>query len=110
MEEEKKFKKYIYVSPAKRVDVENVCAKNKIFLQMAFINTYSFNKLFQDGFKNLNGADYLFLDLNAFTNSNKNNQDLVMGLALIRKMYKKLKIIIIAEGYKAGNILLRKNI
>lgn len=110
MGEDKKFKKYIYVSPTKRADIEEICNENKIFLQMSFINTYNFNNLFQEGFKNLNGADYLLFDLNSVVNSTKNSQDIVTGLTLMRKMYQDLRIIIIAEGYKIGNTLLRKNL
>ena len=108
MENIKKFKKYIYVSSKKQVELEEMCKQKSIYLQIAFINTYNFGTLFQDGLKNLNGVDYLFLDVNAIVDSIKNSQDIIYGLTLMRKMYPELRIIIIAEGYKTGDTLLGK--
>ena len=109
MDKLKKFKKYIYVSTKKRIEIEEICSKKKIYLQMAFINTYDFNVLFQEGLRNLNGVNYLFLDLESVINTTKNNQDIILNMTLIRKMYTDLRIIVLAEGYKAGNTLLRQN-
>ena len=56
--------------------------------------------------RNLNSVDYLILDLSAFTQLT-DDDEIISKIVLIRRLYK-LRIIIIAEGYKHGNILLGK--
>lgn len=106
MKDLREYKKYVYVSNKKRPEIEELCNERSIYLQLSFINTYDFNKLFLEGLKNLNGVDFLFLDLAAIVNTTKNNQDITVNLTLMRKMYRNLRIIIIAEGYKTGDSIL----
>ena len=60
----------------------------------------------QTELRNLNSVDYLILDLSAFTQLT-DDDEIISKIVLIRKLYK-LRIIIIAEGYKHGNMLLGK--
>lgn len=108
MEKIQSIKRYIYVSSKKREKLEKMCKEQGIYEQISFINTFECNYLFQSGLKNLNGVNYLFLDLSAIVNPSKNSQYIVSNLVLIRKMYPQIRIVIIAEGYKVGDPLLGK--
>ena len=106
MEEIKKYKKYIYISKKIRPQIEEYCANNNITLVTRFINEYNLEKFMQTELRNLNNIDYLIIDLNAIENLTSDDE-IISKITLIRKMYN-LRIIIIAEGYKHGNILLGK--
>ena len=104
MEEPRKFKKYIYISKEVKPDIEDYCTKNNITLVTRFINEYNLGKFMQTELRNLNSVDYLILDLSAFTQLT-DDDEIISKIVLIRRLYK-LRIIIIAEGYKHGNMLL----
>ena len=106
MEEPRKFKKYIYISKEVKPDIEDYCTKNNITLVTRFINEYNLGKFMQTELRNLNSVDYLILDLSAFTQLT-DDDEIISKIVLIRRLYK-LRIIIIAEGYKHGNMLLGK--
>lgn len=106
MEEIKKYKKYIYISKKIQPQIEEYCANNNITLVTRFINEYNLEKFMQTELRNLNNIDYLIIDLNAIENLTSEDE-IISKITLIRKMYN-LRIIIIAEGYKHGNILLGK--
>lgn len=106
MEEIKKYKKYIYISKKIQPQIEEYCANNNITLVTRFINEYNLEKFMQTELRNLNSIDYLIIDLNAIENLTSDDE-IISKITLIRKMYN-LRIIIIAEGYKHGNILLGK--
>lgn len=101
-----RFKKYIYISKEPRAIIENYCKEQKINLVMRFINEYNLKKFLETELRNLNGVDYLIIDLQAIINSTSENE-IVSAIELIRRMYN-VRIIIIAEGYREGNVLLGK--
>ncbi len=105
MEEQMNFKKYIYVSPIVQVDIENIMQENNIIQTIRFINTYDIGVFFRSELKNLKGINYLILDLASFETSK--DDDIIMAIKLIRQKYN-ARIIIIAKGYKQGNLLLGK--
>jgi len=105
MEDNYTFKKYIYVSPNIRADLEDIMSEKKIYQAIRFINTYNIEIFLRTELKNLKGIDYLILDLAAF-NTSKDNE-IIDCLKLIRQKYD-LRIIIIAEGYKQGDFILGK--
>lgn len=106
MDEPRKFKKYIYISKEVKPSIEDYCTKNNITLVTRFINEYNLGKFMQTELRNLNSVDYLILDLSAFTQLT-DDDEIISKIVLIRRLYK-LRIIIIAEGYKHGNMLLGK--
>lgn len=106
MEEIKKYKKYIYISKKIRPEIEEYCSNKNITLVTRFINEYNLEKFMQTELRNLNSVDYLIIDLSAISNLTPDDE-IISKITLIRKMYN-LRIIIIAEGYKYGNILLGK--
>ena len=71
---------------------------------MRFINEYNLKKFLETELRNLNGVDYLILDLQAITNTTS-EEEITSSIELIRRMYN-VRIIILAEGYKEGNVLL----
>lgn len=106
MEEIKKYKKYIYISKKVQPEIEEYCMNNNITLVTRFINEYNLERFMQTELRNLNNIDYLIIDLNAISNLTTDDE-IITKITLIRKMYN-LRIIILAEGYKYGNILLGK--
>lgn len=106
MEEIKKYKKYIYISKKVQTEIEEYCMNNNITLVTRFINEYNLERFMQTELRNLNNIDYLIIDLNAISNLTTDDE-IITKITLIRKMYN-LRIIILAEGYKYGNILLGK--
>ena len=106
MEEVKKYKKYIYISKKVQPIIEEYCNKNNITLVTRFINEYNLEKFIQTELRNLNSVDYLIIDLNAIERLTEDNE-IISKITLIRRMYN-LRVIILAEGYKHGNILLGK--
>ena len=103
---ENSFKRYIYVSTENRPIIEDVCKEKGIILTTRFLNEYDLSKFMQTELRNLNFVDYLMLDLKSFIKMTKEDE-IIRKLTLIRKMYNS-RVIIIAEGYKQGNILLGK--
>ena len=106
MEEIKKYKKYIYISKDVQIELENYCIENNITIVTRFINEYNFEKFMQTELRNLNNIDYLVIDLQAVEKLTSEDE-IISKITLIRKMYN-LRIIILAKGYKFGNILLGK--
>ncbi|MBP3595915.1 MAG: hypothetical protein J6J60_00725 [Clostridia bacterium] len=106
MEETKKYRKYIYISKKVQPIIEEYCNNNNITLVTRFINEYNLEKFMQTELRNLNSVDYLIIDLNAVENLTEDNE-IISKITLIRRMYN-LRVIILAEGYKHGNILLGK--
>ena len=104
MEENRLYKKYIYISKEPRVIIEDYCKEHRINLVMRFINEYNLKKFLETELRNLNGVDYLILDLQAITNTTS-EEEITSSIELIRRMYN-VRIIILAEGYKEGNVLL----
>lgn len=104
MESDRLYKKYIYISKEPRAIIEEYCKEHSINLVMRFINEYNLKKFLETELRNLNGVDYLIIDLQAIINSTSENE-IVTSIELIRRMYN-VRIIIIAEGYKEGNVLL----
>lgn len=102
----KKYKKYIYISKEVRAELEDYCISKNITLVTRFINEYNLEKFVQTELRNLNSIDYLIIDLNAIEKLTS-DEEIISKITLIRKMYN-LRVIIIAEGYKYGNILLGK--
>lgn len=100
------FKKYIYISTVNRPIIEDICKEKGINLITRFLNEYNLSKFMQTELRNLNFTDYLILDLKAFNKLTK-DEEIIKKLTLIRKMYN-LRLIILAEGYKQGNVLLGK--
>ena len=106
MEEIKRYKKYIYISKKVIPELEEYCMKNNITLVTRFINEYNLEKFMQTELRNLNSIDYLIINLQAIENLTSDDE-IISKITLIRKMYN-LRIIVIAQGYKHGNILLGK--
>ena len=106
MEETRKFNKYIYISKEVKPIIEDYCSQNNITFVTRFINEYNLEKFMQTELRNLNFVDYLIIDLRAIENLT-DDDEIISKITLIRKMYK-LRVIIIAEGYKHGNVLLGK--
>jgi len=104
MENDRLYKKYIYISKEPRAMIEEYCKENRINLVMRFINEYNLKKFLETELRNLNGVDYLIIDLQAIINSTPENE-IASSIELIRRMYN-VRIIILAEGYKEGNVLL----
>lgn len=104
MESDRLYKKYIYISKEPQAIIEEYCKEHSINLVMRFINEYNLKKFLETELRNLNGVDYLIIDLQAIINSTSENE-IVNSIELIRRMYN-VRIIIIAEGYKEGNVLL----
>ena len=103
---ENNFKRYIYISTENRAIIEDICKEKGMILATRFINEYDLSKFLQTELRNINFIHYLILDLNSFTKLTKEDE-IIKKLTLIRKMYNS-RVIIIAEGYKQGNILLGK--
>lgn len=106
MKEIKKYKKYIYISKNIQPIIEEYCMKENISLVARFINEYNLEKFMQTELRNLNNINYLIIDLSALVNLTTEDE-IISKITLIRKMYD-LRIIIIARGYKQGNVLLGK--
>lgn len=106
MEETRKYKKYIYISKNIQPSIEEYCNKHNITLVTRFINEYNLGNFMQTELRNLNNIDYLIIDLKAIENLTEDNE-IITKITLIRKMYN-LRIVILAEGYKCGNLLLGK--
>ena len=106
MEEKRKYKKYIYISKNIQPLIEEYCSNHNITLVTRFINEYNLEKFMQTELRNLNSVDYLIIDLKAIENLTEDDE-IISKITLIRKMYN-LRVIIMAEGYKYGNILLGK--
>lgn len=104
MEENILYKKYIYISKEPRAIIEEFCKEHKINLVMRFINEYNLKKFLETELRNLNGIDYLIIDLQAITNLTSESE-IATSIELIRRMYN-VRIIILAEGYKEGNVIL----
>ena len=108
MEDEKKsYKSYVIISQAKQNLIENIARELIITQRLSYTNEYNLLDLLHTELKNLNSVDFLVLDLNAFTRLTK-EKDFMSAIRSIRSMYSSLRIIIIAEGYKQGNVLLRE--
>ena len=103
---ENNFKRYIYISTQNRAIIEDICKEKGMILATRFINEYDLSKFLQTELRNINFIHYLILDLKSFTKLTKEDE-IIKKLTLIRKMYNS-RVIIIAEGYKQGNILLGK--
>ena len=106
MEDLKKYKKYIYISKEIQPLIEDYCTKKNITLVTRFINEYNLEKFMQTELRNLNSVDYLIIDLKAINNLTEDNE-IISKITLIRRMYN-LRVIILAEGFKHGNVLLGK--
>lgn len=106
MEKMKKYKKYIYISKNIQPIIEEYCSNNSITLVTRFINEYNLEKFMQTELRNLNDVEYLIIDLKAIENLTTDDE-IVSKITLIRKMYN-IRIIILAEGYRYGNLLLGK--
>ena len=104
MENDRLYKKYIYISKEPRAIIEEYCKERRINLVMRFINEYNLKKFLETELRNLNGVDYLIIDLQAIINTTPENE-IASSIELIRRMYN-VRIIILAEGYKEGNVLL----
>ena len=104
MENDRLYKKYIYISKEPRAIIEEYCKEHRINLVMRFINEYNLKKFLETELRNLNGVDYLIIDLQAITTSTSEDE-ITSSIELIRRMYN-VRIIILAEGYKEGNVLL----
>ena len=104
MEIDRLYKKYIYISKEPRAIIEDYCKEHRINLVMRFINEYNLKKFLETELRNLNGIDYLIIDLQAITNITS-EEEITSSIELIRRMYN-VRIIILAEGYKEGNVLL----
>lgn len=104
MESDRLYKKYIYISKEPRAIIEEYCKEHRINLVMRFINEYNLKKFLETELRNLNGVDYLIIDLQAIINATPENE-IASSIELIRRMYN-VRIIILAEGYKEGNVLL----
>ena len=100
MENDRLYKKYIYISKEPRAIIEEYCKEHRINLVMRFINEYNLKKFLETELRNLNGVD----DLQAITISTSEDE-ITSSIELIRRMYN-VRIIILAEGYKEGNVLL----
>lgn len=103
---ENNFKRYIYISTENRAIIEDICKEKGMILATRFINEYDLSKFLQTELRNINFIHYLILDLKSFTKLTKEDE-IIKKLTLIRKMYNS-RVIIIAEGYKQGNLLLGK--
>lgn len=106
MEKIKKYKKYIYISKKIQPIIEEYCSNNSITLVARFINEYNLEKFMQTELRNLNDVEHLIIDLKAIE-SLTTDDEIVSKITLIRKMYN-IRIIILAEGYRYGNLLLGK--
>ena len=104
MEMNRLYKKYIYISKEPRAIIEDYCKEQRINLVMRFINEYNLKKFLETELRNLNGVDYLIIDLQSITNTTSEDE-ITSSIELIRRMYN-VRIIILAEGYKEGNVLL----
>jgi len=104
MENDRLYKKYIYISKEPRAIIEEYCKEHRINLVMRFINEYNLKKFLETELRNLNGVDYLIIDLQVIINTTPENE-IASSIELIRRMYN-VRIIILAEGYKEGNVLL----
>ncbi|MDO5556499.1 MAG: hypothetical protein Q4G09_07940 [Clostridia bacterium] len=100
------YKKYIYISTQTRPIVEEICKEKNVNLIIRFINQYNLGSFMQTELRNLNYTDYLILDIKSIIKLT-DEEEIIRRLTLIRRMYN-LRIIIIAEGYKSGNVLLGK--
>lgn len=104
MENDRLYRKYIYISKEPRAIIEEYCKEHRINLVMRFINEYNLKRFLETELRNLNGVDYLIIDLQAIINSTPEDE-ITSSIELIRRMYN-VRIIILAEGYKEGNVLL----
>lgn len=104
--QERTYKKYVYISDKIQAEIEEIAKENRITLTNRFINQYNFEKMLQTELRNINGINYLLIDLKSIVDVTSDEQ-IISCLKLIRKMYD-VRIIIIAEGYKQGNVLLGK--
>ena len=68
MEENKRYKKYIYISKQVQPIIEKYCIDNNITLVTRFINEYNLEKFMQTELRNLNSIDYLIIDLKSIEN------------------------------------------
>ena len=105
MEEELNFKRYIYVSTEIQAEIENIMQEKSIVQRARFINSYDIGVFFRTELRNLKGVTYLILDLASFTSSDE--RDIIQAIKLIRQKYD-CRVIIIARGYRQGDILLGK--
>lgn len=104
--QERIYKKYVYISDKIQAEIEEIAKENRITITNRFINQYNFEKMLQTELRNINGINYLLIDLKSIVDVTSEEQ-IINCLKLIRKMYD-VRIIIIAEGYKQGSVLLGK--
>lgn len=105
MEEDFNFKRYIYVSTEIQAEIENIMQERSIVQRARFINAYDIGVFFRTELRNLKGVTYLILDLASFASSDE--RDIIQAIKLIRQKYD-CRVIIIARGYKQGDLLLGK--
>jgi len=97
----------IYVGLERCDPLENITKEedNNLVIIQRFLNSYNITNFFQNDLKALNNIKYLVLDLKAFTNSST-DAEIVQALDRQRQLYKNVRFIIIAQGYKKGNVIL----
>lgn len=105
--EKKTYKQYALIAATKQYLIETIARNLSITPRITYTNEYDLFTLVKTELKNLNGVDFLILDLNAFTRLTK-EKDFILAVRHLRVSYPSLRIVIIAEGYKSGNTLLRK--
>lgn len=103
----KNYKSLIYVSVQENVIIEQMARERVYTLSGKFINEFNFIEFIQKAARNLNGVNFFILDINSFTRLTK-DKDFIAQIRLIREMYPSLRLIILAMGYKQGNVLLGK--
>ena len=108
-EEIKQYKKYIYVSNMEQAIIETVARENHITMSNRYIKEVNFSDLLREELKNLNGINFFILDVNALTRLTP-DKEFITQVRLIREMYPGLRIIMLAQGCKQGNLLLRQTI
>lgn len=104
--ENKRYKKMIYISPENNPIIERISNSENIIIINKFINQYNFSNLLKEDLKVLNNLDFLVIDLRSIVGSSKQDE-IIRCFSNIRGMYK-LRLIIIAQGYIKGDILLAR--
>ena len=78
--EDKIYKKYVYISDKIQSKIEEIAKTNKIALTNRYINQYNFEKMLQTELRNINGIDFLIIDLKAIVDSTSEEQIIMKSL------------------------------
>ena len=100
-------KKAIYVSLKEDSIVEKIARENNIIFILRLTNSFNITSLVKENLRSLNDTQILVLDLQSVLNSSE-NKEIIDNLIKLRELSELERIVIIARGFRKGNVLLAK--